>query len=144
MQLTRETDFAARDHVVNRRLVELMRMSETEWDEFSRGSAIRRAGYSGFRRNVAVALGNWLTTDAAAADAVVPVLVAALNDLDAIVREHAAWALARSPSAAARAALRARAEMETEPVVAAELATAVHGIEPHHDAPARHDAARHR
>jgi epoxyqueuosine reductase QueG len=36
-----------------------MGMSEAEWDEFSRGSAIRRAGYTGFRRNVAVALGNW-------------------------------------------------------------------------------------
>lgn len=38
-------------------LVELMRMTREEWDAFSRGSAIRRAGYAGFKRNVAVALG---------------------------------------------------------------------------------------
>ena len=36
-------------------LVELMRMTREEWDAFSRGSAIRRAGYAGFKRNVAVA-----------------------------------------------------------------------------------------
>ncbi|MDT8367763.1 MAG: hypothetical protein RQ745_01045 [Longimicrobiales bacterium] len=37
-------------------LVELMRMTPEGWEAFSRGSAIRRAGYAGFRRNVAVAL----------------------------------------------------------------------------------------
>jgi hypothetical protein len=39
-------------------LVDLMRMSEDEWDAYTRGSAMRRAGYSGLRRNVAIALGN--------------------------------------------------------------------------------------
>ena len=43
-------------------LVDLMRMTREEWDEWTRGSAIRRAGYTGFRRNVAVALGNWLAS----------------------------------------------------------------------------------
>jgi hypothetical protein len=43
-------------------LVALMRMTREEWDAFSRGSAIRRAGYAGFKRNVAVALGNWLAS----------------------------------------------------------------------------------
>jgi len=42
-------------------LIELMRMTRAEWDAFSRGSAIRRAGYEGFKRNVAVAMGNWPT-----------------------------------------------------------------------------------
>jgi hypothetical protein len=32
----------------------------SEWDLWRRGSAIRRAGYAGLRRNVAVAIGNWL------------------------------------------------------------------------------------
>ena len=41
-------------------LVDLMRMSEDEWDAYTRGSAMRRAGYAGLRRNVAIALGNWL------------------------------------------------------------------------------------
>jgi len=40
-------------------LVDLMRMSEDEWDAYTRGSAMRRAGYAGLRRNVAIVLGNW-------------------------------------------------------------------------------------
>lgn len=42
------------------RLVDLLAMDEAGWEAFSRGSAIRRAGYAGFRRNVIVAIGNWL------------------------------------------------------------------------------------
>lgn len=41
------------------RLRDLLAMSETEWDLYTRGSAIRRAGYEGLRRNVAVAMDNW-------------------------------------------------------------------------------------
>lgn len=93
VQLSREKDFAPRAHVSGRELIELMAMSEAEWDEFSRGSAIRRAGYAGFKRNVAVALGNWGSRDA------VPVLTQALSDPEPLVREHAAWALDRLASA---------------------------------------------
>jgi len=38
-------------------LVELMRMTREEWVAFGCGSAIRRAGYAAFKRNVAVAMG---------------------------------------------------------------------------------------
>jgi epoxyqueuosine reductase len=70
-----------------------MRMSRDEWDAFSRGSAIRRAGYAGFRRNVGVAMGNWLAElDEPPA---VAVLREALEDESELVREHAAWALER-------------------------------------------------
>ena len=72
-------------------LVERMRMTRDDWDAFSRGSAICRAGYAGFRRNVAVAMGNWLASlegdppkDAAA------VVREALEDESELVREHAA------------------------------------------------------
>jgi epoxyqueuosine reductase len=69
-----------------------MRMSYEEWDVWTRGSAIRRAGYGGFKRNVAVALGNWLAaTDAHARD----VLREAQADEEPLVREHAEWALER-------------------------------------------------
>jgi epoxyqueuosine reductase len=72
-----------------------MRMSYEEWDVWTRGSAIRRAGYGGFKRNVAVALGNWLAaTDAPPADAR-DVLREAQADEDPLVREHAEWALER-------------------------------------------------
>lgn len=76
-------------------LVDLMRMSRDEWDAFSRGAAIRRAGYAGFRRNVGVAMGNWLAElDEPPAEAVA-VLRDALEDESELVREHAAWALER-------------------------------------------------
>ena len=36
----------------------LFNMTEEEWDEKTKGSAIRRSGYQGWLRNIAVALGN--------------------------------------------------------------------------------------
>ena len=77
-------------------LVDLMRMSEDEWDAYTRGSAMRRAGYSGLRRNVAIALGNWLAASDATDPEAVGVLVAALSDEDPVVAEAAAWALGRA------------------------------------------------
>jgi epoxyqueuosine reductase len=76
-------------------LVELMHMSYEEWDVWTRGSAIRRAGYTGFRRNVAVAMGNWLAGLDELPEEAVAVLRGALEDEDPLVREHAAWALGR-------------------------------------------------
>lgn len=80
-------------------LVELMRMTQDDWDRWTRGSAIRRAGYAGFRRNVAVALGNWLAAGEES-DEAVSALRAALTDDEPLVREHAAWALDRIGSTA--------------------------------------------
>ena len=74
-------------------LVELMRMTRDEWDAFTRGSAIRRVGFAGFRRNVAVALGNWLASADEPPSEAVAVLQDALEDEEPVVREHAAWAL---------------------------------------------------
>ena len=74
-------------------LVELMRMTREEWDVWTRGSAIRRAGYAGFKRNVAVAKGNWLASVDEPPVEAVAVLRDALEDEDALVREHAGWAL---------------------------------------------------
>lgn len=90
-------------------------MDEAAWDEFSRGSAIRRARRAGFLRNVAVALGNWGAPDA------VPALVRALSDPEPLVRGHAAWALGRIGTAEARAALEARAGVESDAYVREEI-----------------------
>jgi epoxyqueuosine reductase len=73
-----------------------MGMSYEEWDVWTRGSPIRRAGYAGFRRNVAVGLGNWLASMDEPPPAAVAVLRDALEDESELVREHAAWALKRS------------------------------------------------
>jgi epoxyqueuosine reductase len=71
-------------------LVELFGWSEKEWDERTAGSAIRRAGYEGWLRNVAVALGN-----APRDPGIVAALTARSDDPSPIVREHVAWALHR-------------------------------------------------
>ena len=76
-------------------LVDLMRMNEDEWDAYTRGSAMRRTGYSGLRRNVAIALGNWLTGMDTPDPEALGELVAALSDEDPVVAEAAAWALGR-------------------------------------------------
>jgi epoxyqueuosine reductase len=86
VQIAHERDFVSRlDGKTS--LIELMSMDEATWDEFSRGSAIRRARRSGFLRNVAVALGNVGGPEA------VPVLESALDEPDPIIVEHAKWAL---------------------------------------------------
>ena len=70
-------------------LEKLASISEAEFEEMFRSSPIRRARYSGFLRNVAVAMGN--TGD--------PKFRGALEKLaergDPLVREHALWALGR-------------------------------------------------
>ena len=73
-------------------LVRLMRMTRDEWDLYTRGSAMRRAGYEGLKRNVAVALGNRLAQrDEASADAI-DALESALSE-GGLIAEHARWAL---------------------------------------------------
>jgi epoxyqueuosine reductase len=96
-----------------------MSMDEAGWEAFSRGSALRRAGRAGFLRNVAVALGNWGSSEAA------PVLAAALSDPDPLVRGHAAWALGEIGSPDAVVALEASLATEREPVVLAEVEAAL-------------------
>jgi epoxyqueuosine reductase len=91
-------DFAARNGLDGAALIELFAWSEREWDARTQGSALRRAGYEGWLRNVAVALGN------APADArVVAALEARSNHASALVREHVLWALARQRTALGRA-----------------------------------------
>jgi hypothetical protein len=99
-------------------LIALMGMTYEDWDQWTRGSAIRRAGYAGLRRSVAVALGNW------GAEEAVPVLCAALGDEEALVRGHAAWALGRVGSGPGSPVERSVAIAET---LSAALAAEAHG-----------------
>lgn len=108
-------------------LVELMALDEAAWDAFSRGSAIRRAGYAGFKRNVAVAMGNWLAgVDEPPVEAVAA-LVRALSDEEPLVRGHAGWALGRVGSPVAREAMVSAMERERDPYVREELDLALAG-----------------
>ena len=85
---TGERDFEPRNNLDTATLLELFAWTEAEFDTASAGSAIRRTGYEGWLRNLAVALGNapW---DAA--------IEAALRTRRAgaspLVREHIDWAI---------------------------------------------------
>jgi epoxyqueuosine reductase len=89
-RVTETADFGVRHELDGRGLVDLFAWTEPEWQARTAGSAIRRAGYEGWLRNLAVALGN------APSDAgVVAALRTRLDDPSPIVREHVRWALAR-------------------------------------------------
>ena len=71
-------------------LVELFGWSEAEFHERLAGSAIHRIGYERWLRNLAVGLGNSLTSAA-----VVDALRAQADHSSPLVREHVSWALGR-------------------------------------------------
>jgi epoxyqueuosine reductase len=113
--VTDERAFAPREGLHAPALIPLLSLSEDEFRRRFRGSPIRRAKRRGFLRNVAVALGNSGALEA------VPALAAALLDHEPLVRGHAAWALGRIGGAAARAVLRERLEVESDPEARDEL-----------------------
>jgi epoxyqueuosine reductase len=93
-QSTDVADFSARHDLDGTALVDLFAWTEQQWRARTEGSALRRAGYEGWLRNVAVALGN-APTDSGVTDA----LRARAEHPSELVREHVAWALARHASA---------------------------------------------
>lgn len=83
-----QDDFRPRHNLDNSTLASLFLWDEATFLSRTAGSAIRRTGYQGWLRNLAVGLGN--------APSTVPVLEALrsrANDPSALVREHVAWAL---------------------------------------------------
>ena len=95
-QVASVADFAPRAGLDGAALAELFGWTQAEWAARTEGSALRRAGYDGWLRNVAVALGNAPTTHE-----VVAALEARRDHPSALVREHAAWALAQHRQRAA-------------------------------------------
>jgi epoxyqueuosine reductase len=100
-------------------LISLMAMTHEEWNEWTRGSAIRRSGYAGLKRNVAVDCAGQLGF-AGGGGGAGPGAVGA----EPLVRGHAAWALGRVGSADARSTLLAHASMESNASVLEELSAA--------------------
>ena len=96
----------------------LLSLDEKEFREVFRDSAIERAKRAGLLRNVCVALGNWAAEDAVA------VLVRALDDDEALVRGHAAWALGRIGTEEARESLSGMQQREAINWVRQEIADA--------------------
>ena len=89
-QQTTEADFVPRNGLDSATLIELFNWTEEEFLTRTEGSAIRRAGYENWLRNIAVALGNTSKTES-----VVTELKNKTSHASAIVREHAEWALAQ-------------------------------------------------
>jgi epoxyqueuosine reductase len=89
-QTSPQDDFQPRHALDSATLIELFAWTAQEFDERTRGSAIRRTGLSGWRRNIAVALGNAPSTAQ-----VKEALATRAQDPDPMVREHVHWALAR-------------------------------------------------
>jgi epoxyqueuosine reductase len=85
---TDEADFQPRHGLDAAALVDLFAWTPADWDARTAGSAIRRAGYEGWLRNLAVALGNAPTSPA-----VIGALQARRDHESSLVREHVEWAL---------------------------------------------------
>jgi epoxyqueuosine reductase len=85
-----EDDFQPRHQLDNSQLATLFLWSEDEFLRRTEGSAIRRTGYQGWLRNLAVGLGN--------APSTIPVIEALKQRAEhpsELVREHVHWALRR-------------------------------------------------
>jgi len=84
-----EPDFRVRHGLDAPDLIDCLSWSEAQFLRRTEGMAIRRAGYAGWLRNVAVALGN-----APYAPDIVRALEARRDHPSDMVREHVRWALA--------------------------------------------------
>lgn len=91
-QHSAETDFSPRNNLDSARLIDLFNWTEEEFLSNTAGSAIRRTGYEGWLRNIAVALGNAPTENL-----VTDALREKLAHPSELVREHVRWALEQHP-----------------------------------------------
>lgn len=93
-------------------LTRLAKLSPEEFSRRFRKSPVKRTKWSGFMRNVAVAMGN------SCAPEMVEDLEGLLHCSEAMVRRHAAWALVEILGERAEQILRHRLERESEPETA--------------------------
>jgi epoxyqueuosine reductase len=118
-----EPGFQPREGLHAPELIPLLSLTEEEFRQRFKGSAIKRPKRRGFLRNVAVALGNLGSVES------IPALVRALSDPDTLVRGHAAWALGRIGTDKARAALAEALRQEIDPGAKVEMEQALAGEE---------------
>lgn len=86
---TSDADLQPRPPHVHPPLAELARLTPEAFKQRFRGTALERTKRRGLLRNVCVAMGNSGNAE------FIPILEALLDDAEALVREHAAWALAQ-------------------------------------------------
>jgi epoxyqueuosine reductase len=83
------TGLQPREELVNPALEWIAEMSAEQFQQAFRRSPIKRAKYSGLRRNAAIAMGN------SGHAKFLPILEKLSSDADSTVAEHAQWALSR-------------------------------------------------
>ena len=98
---------------------DILAMTDESFRSAFKGSPMKRAKLRGLKRNAAVVLAN------AGQPEDVPRLIAALDDPEPLVREHAAWALAKTGWRDAAEVLHRRLSVEWDARVQAELVSAV-------------------
>ena len=95
--ISTDAELQAREELVNPSLDWLSSLDEQQWERLFNGSPVRRAGFLGFKRNLAVALGN-----AAAAGngdrGFLPRLREWADSTDEALRTAAEWALSKLDS----------------------------------------------
>ncbi len=113
-QATHEAKLQARADLVAPPLADLAALDDAAFRQRFAGSPIKRSGHARFLRNVLIAIGNSGDT------ALLPAVLARLDDPAAVIRGAAIWALRRlAPEQAAREAAQRR-PLEHDPTVAAE------------------------
>ena len=90
---TNEDDFRVRHGLDDPSLVALFNWTEDEFRKRTEGSAIRRIGYTGWLRNIAVALGN-----APGSEKIMETLQNRAGYPSGMVQEHISWALQEQQS----------------------------------------------
>ena len=83
-----DPELAPRQALVNPALHWLAAMDEPTWECWFNGSPVRRAKFSGFRRNLAIAMGN------SGEHRFLPILEEWVRDPDPVLAESAKWAVA--------------------------------------------------
>ena len=84
----------------------LLSLTENDFREIFRASAVRRTKWRGLIRNACVAAGNSAATSGAGAELLRERLRHIAASTDALLAEHAQWALAQFPPLALRGRLR--------------------------------------
>ncbi len=113
-QATREAKLVARADLLAPPLAELVALDDAGFRQRFAGSAVKRIGHARFLRNVLIAIGN------SGEPALLPAVLARLDDAAPLVRGAAVWALRRLAPAQAAAERSLRRAGETDPAVVAE------------------------
>jgi epoxyqueuosine reductase len=120
--------FAPRLELAEPDLIDELSISAADFNRKFKGSPVKRAKRRGYLRNVAVALANRAPGTPYRMEAVHALITALSNDPEALVRRHAAWALARIGGRTAQRALQQALHQEKGADVLSEIHQALEAI----------------